>query len=143
MARIESSIFVPKPIEDAFAFLNTRESHLKFIPRIIEFNQTSGGAFGQVGATIRGVLRYFGIRIPVDYEIIEHQPNQKLAMMGRMGPVPFKDGYILSTEKDGTRILFWLELTMTGPAKLLTPFAGLVGRFHAFETLTLLKKQLT
>jgi len=143
MARIESSIFVPKPMEDTFAFLNTRESHLKFIPRIIEFNQTSEGAFGRVGATIRGVLRYFGIRIPVDYEIIEHQPNQRLAMTGRMGPVLFKDGYVLSTEKDGTRILFWLELTLTGPARLLTPFTGLVGKIHAWETLRNLKRELS
>jgi hypothetical protein len=104
--------------------------------------QTSGGAFGQVGATVRGVLRYFGIRIPVDYEIIEHQPHQRLAMRGRVGPVLFKDGYILSAEKGGTRILFWLELTMSGLARLFSPFAGLIGRVHAYETLANLKKVL-
>ena len=142
MTRIESSILVPKTVEDAFVFLNTRESHLKFIPRITEFNQTSPGPFGQVGATLRGMLRYFGMKIPVDYEIIEHQPNKKLAMKGMMGPVLFKDGYVLSPENDGTRITFWLELTMTGLASLFKPFAGLIGKIHAYETLTLLKKQL-
>lgn len=142
MARIESSILVPKTIEDTFRFLNTRESHLKFIPRIAEFNQTSAGPFGQVGATVRGVLRYFGIRIPVDYEIIEHQPNKRLAMKGKMGPVLFKDGYVLSSENDGTRLTFWLELTLTGLATLFQPFAWLIGKFHAYETLSLLKKQL-
>ena len=142
MARIESSILVPKTVEEAFLFLNTRESHLKFIPRITEFNQTSSGAFGQVGATVRGVLRYFGVNIPVDYEIIEHQPNQKLAMKGKMGPVLFKDGYVLSPEMGGTRITFWLDLTMTGLTILFQPFARLIGKIHAWETLTLLKKQL-
>lgn len=142
MTRIESSILVPKTVEDAFVFLNTRESHLKFIPRITEFNQTSPGPFGQVGATLRGMLRYFGMKIPVDYEIIEYQPNKKLAMKGMMGPVLFKDGYVLSPENDGTRITFWLELTMTGLASLFKPFAGLIGKIHAYETLTLLKKQL-
>lgn len=142
MARIESSILVPKSIDDTFAFLNTRESHLKFIPRIVEFNQTSAGAFGQVGATVRGALRYSGVSIPVDYEIIEHQPNQKLAMKGKMGPVLFKDGYVLSSTSHGTRITFWLELTMTGLSKLFQPFAGLIGKVHAWETLSNLKREI-
>jgi hypothetical protein len=140
MARIELSIQVKKSVEETFAFLNTRESHLKFIPRIIEFNQTSAGAFGQVGATVRGTLRYFGMRIPVDYEIIEDQPNERLAMKGKMGPVLFRDGYVLTPDQDGTRITFSLELMMTGLTKLFQPFAGL--KMHAWETLRNLKREL-
>jgi len=142
MSRIESSILVPKSIEDTFAFLNTRESHLKFIPRIVEFKQTSAGVFGKVGATTKGVLNYFGLRIPVDYEIIEHQPTERLAMKGKMGPVLFKDGYILSPDQAGTRITFWLELTMTGSTKPFQPFAGLIGKVHAYETLRNLKREV-
>jgi hypothetical protein len=142
MARVESSIVVPRTIEDAFLFLNTGESHLKFIPRIIEFKQTSTGEFGQMGATMKGLLNYFGMRIPVDYEIIEHQPNQRLAMKGRMGPVVFKDGYVLSGDRDLTEIKFWLELNPMGWAKVFLPFAGLIGKIHAWETLRNLKKEL-
>ena len=142
MARIESSILVHKTVDDTFLFLNTRESHLKFIPRITEFNQTSSGIFGQVGATLKGVLRYFGLNIPVEYEIIEYQRNKRLAMKGKMGPVLFKDGYVLSQENDGTRITFWLELTMTGITILFRPLAGLIGKIHAYETLRNLKREL-
>lgn len=142
MAHIESSILVPKTVEDAFLFLNTRESHLKFIPRITEFNQTSAGPFGQVGATVRGVLQYFGLKIPVDYEIIEHQPNKSLAMKGKMGPVLFRDGYVLSSEGGGTRITFWLELTLTGLTILFQPFTRFIGKIHAWETLRNLKREL-
>ena len=142
MARIESSILVHKTVDDTFLFLNTRESHLKFIPRITEFNQTSSGIFGQVGATLKGVLRYFGLNIPVEYEIIEYQRNKRLAMKGKMGPVLFKDGYVLSQEDDGTRITFWLELTMTGITILFQPLAGLIGKIHAYETLRNLKREL-
>ena len=142
MARIESSILVHKTVDDTFLFLNTRESHLKFIPRITEFNQTSSGIFGQVGATLKGVLRYFGLNIPVEYEIIEYQRNKRLAMKGKMGPALFKDGYVLSQENDGTRITFWLELTMTGITILFQPLAGLIGKIHAYETLRNLKREL-
>ena len=142
MARIESSIQVARSIEATFAFLNKRESHLSFIPRIIELKQTSPGDFGQVGATANGLLNYFGIRIPVQYEIIEHAPVNRLAMNGLMGPISFRDGYILKQNGTGTEINFWLELKPSGWAKMFAPFAGLIGKVHAWETLRNLKREI-
>ena len=143
MARIESVIQVKKQVEDVFAFMNVAENHARFIPNMVEFRQTSTGAFGRVGATANGLLRYLGIvRIPVAYEIIEHDLNRTLAMKGKMGPVFFKDGYVLSPSENGARIKFWLELSPTGWTKLFSPFAKLIGKIHAYETLRNLKKEL-
>jgi len=143
MARIESVIHVKKQVEDVFAFMNVAENHVRFIPNMVEFRQTSAGTFGRVGATANGLLRYLGIiKIPVSYEIIEHDPNHALAMKGKMGPVLFKDGYVLSPSENGARIKFWLELNPTGWARLFSPFAKLIGKIHVYETLTNLRKQL-
>lgn len=142
MARVESSICVPMPIERIFSFLNACESHLKFIPRMTRLDQTSPGAFGRVGTTLSGMLNYFGIRIPVQYEIIEHEGNHRLAMKGQMGPVVFKDGYVLKKNGDGTEIKFWLALMPVGWARLFSPFAGWIGKIHAWETLRNLKREL-
>ena len=142
MARIESSILVPQPVEEVFAFLNERESHLHFIPRMIQLRQTSPGSFGRAGATADGLLNYFGIRIPVRYEIIEYQPVNSLVMRGQMGPVQFKDGYVLTTAQNGSQIKFWLELKPTGWATVFSPFSGLIGKVHAWETLKNLKREL-
>ena len=142
MARIESNLIVSKSIEEVFGFLNRRESHLKFIPRMTHLEQETEGAFGQVGTRLSGMLNYFGIRIPVQYELIEVKPIQQLAMQGQIGPVGFKDGYILRSKPEGTQIHFWLELRPTGWAVLMRPFAGIIGRIHAFETLRNLKKVL-
>ena len=142
MARIESSIQVAKSVEDTFAFLNAPENHRRFIPNMIEFDQTSAGPFGRVGATAQGTLRILGARIELSYEIIEHEQNHRLAMKGLLGPIVFKDGYILDPTRNGTQIKFWLELTLTGLAKILAPFAGLIGRIHAAETLANLGKEL-
>lgn len=109
---------------------------------MISLRQTSRGDFAQPGAKADGMLNYFGIKIPVRYEIIENVPNQKLAMNGLMGPVAFKDGYILSRHNGGTEIKFWLELIPGGWAKILSPFAGLIGRLHAWETLRNLKREI-
>jgi hypothetical protein len=141
MARVESSILVPESAEEVFAFLNACESHLRFIPRMTQLEQTSAGAFGKVGTTLSGMLNYFGFRIPVRYEIIEHELDHRLAMKGEMGPVLFKDGYVLEATGDTTEIRFWLELIPTGWAKLLAPCAGLIGKVHAWETLRNLKRE--
>lgn len=142
MARIESSILVSKCVEDVFAFLNVPENHVKFIPNMIEFNKTSPGPFGRVGATVQGVLRLLGQKMELPYEIIEHEQNHKFAMKGLMGPIAFKDGYILNPTEKGTQIKFWLELSMTGLAKMISPLVGLIGKIHAQETLANLKRAL-
>lgn len=124
MSRIESTIVVENSVEETFAFLSKRESHLNFIPRMVSLTQTSQGNFAHVGGTADGLLNYFGIKIPVKYEIIENVPNQTFAMKGAMPYVDFKDGYILEHQENGTKITFWLELIPSGYAAILSPFAG-------------------
>ena len=142
MARIESRFWASRSINEVFSFLNRCESHRKFIPRMIELHQTSPGSFGQVGTRLSGMLRYFGIRIPVNYEISEVEPDRQLAMRGQMGPILFEDGYILKKNEQGTEIKFWLELMPAGWAKVFYPFMGLIGKVHAWETLRNLKREL-
>lgn len=142
MSRIESTILVPNSIEDVFALLNSRQSHLSFIPRMVELRQTSQGDFGQVGATANGLLNYLGIKIPVQYEIIEHEPLSRLGMKGWMGPVSFTDGYVVSQKETRTEIRFWLDLSPTGWTKIFAPFAALIGKVHAWETLRNLEREL-
>ena len=143
MTRIESTTHVEGKPEQVFAFLNSAESHARFIPNMAEFRQTSAGTFGQVGTRAKGVLSYLGvIKIPVLYVIIEHEGNRRLAMEGEMGPILFKDGYVLRKDGQGTEINFWLELTLTGWTRLLAPFMSLIGRIHAWETLRNLSREL-
>ena len=143
MTRIELTLSVPRPLEDVFAFLNAPESHARFIPNMAEFQQTTPGAFGKIGARAQGRLSYLGlVKINVDYEIIEHVLNERLAMNGKMGPILFKDGYILRKNGSGTELKFWLDLMPTRWAKLLSPLMGLIGRIHAWETLRNLKREL-
>jgi hypothetical protein len=130
-------------LEEVFAFLNASESHAKFIPNMAAFRQTSPGVFGNLGVTAEGLLSYAGlIKIPVHYEIIQFESNRQLAMKGKMGPIDFKDGYLLRRDGNGTEIRFWLELLPAGWVKLLSPFLGFIGKVHAWETLRNLKREL-
>ncbi len=142
MARVETSITIHKPVEEVFAFLGSAENHRRFIPGMLEFKQTSPGPLGRVGATARGVRSDFGVKTEVLYEITEIEPNSKLGMKGAMGPILFRDGYVLSPQGGTTRVNFWLELTLQGLARLARPFINLIGRTHAGETLANLKKEI-
>ena len=140
--RMESMIQINRPAEDIFAFLNAPENHPKFVPGMLEFKKTSPGPLGQVGATVRGVRRFLGRKIELPYEITEYQRGIKLAMKGTMGPILFKDGYVLESMGPNTRVKFWLEFTLTGLMNIARPFVAFVGKAHANETLTNLKKAL-
>ena len=107
-----------------------------------ELRQTSPGAFDQAGTTLSGMLRYFGIDIPVRYEILEVQRNQSLAMRGWMGPMQFRDGYVLRANGAGSQLRFWLDLQPAGWTKVFSPFLPIVGKIHAWETLRNLKREL-
>ena len=140
--RMESMIQIDRPAEDIFAFLNAPENHPKFVPGMLEFKKTSPGPLGQVGAAVRGVRRFLGRKIELPYEITEYQRVIKLAMKGAMGPILFKDGYVLESMGPNTRVKFWLEFTLTGLMNIARPFVAFVGKAHAHETLTNLKKAL-
>lgn len=142
-SRIEETVLINRPIEDIFAFLNIPENHPKFVPGMLEFKKTSPGRLERVGATVRGVRRFLGRRMELPYEITEYEPNNKLAMKGALGPIRFSDGYMLEAlGGSGTRVKFWLELSLTGLMKLANPFVVLLGKTHANETLANLKSTL-
>ena len=141
-SRLEATILINRPAEDIFTFLNNPDNHPKFVPGMLEFNKTSPGPLGQVGATVQGVRRFLGRKMELPYEITEYQRGTRLGMKGAMGPITFKDGYVLESMGPSTRVKFWLELTLTGVMKLARPFIAVIGRTHANETLTNLKKAL-
>lgn len=140
--RLEATILINRPAEDVFEFLDIPENHTKFVPGMLEFKKTSPGPLGQVGATVRGVRQFLGRRMELPYEITEYEPGTTLAMKGAIGPVTFRDGYVLDPVGTSTRVRFWLEPTLTGLMKLAKPFVVWQGKIHASETLVNLKRAL-
>jgi len=147
--RLEATILINRPAEDIFRFLNNPENHPKFVPGMLEFNKTSPGTFEQVGASVQGVRRFLGLRMELPYEITEYQRDARLGMKGAMGPLTFRDGYVLEAMGPSTRVQFWLEFMLTGITseavlwtKIAHPLLAVVGRAHANETLVNLKKAL-
>jgi hypothetical protein len=142
MDKLEASMLIDRSAEDIFAFLSVPENHPKFVPGMLEFRKTSPGPLGQVGATARGLRRFFGLKMELPYEITEYEQNIRLGMKGAMGPITFEDGYILDPRGASTLVSFWLRPTLSGLAKLVRPIVVQMGKAHAVETLDGLKKAL-
>lgn len=142
MSRLEVRRVIERPAEDVFAFINIPENHTRFVPGMLEFRKTSQGSLGQVGATVQGVRKVLGQRLELPYEIIEFEPNKRLGMTGALGPIAFRDGYILDPRGSKTRVTFWLEFLLDGVLNLAKPILVPWGRLHGVETLVNLKKWL-
>ena len=142
MIHIDSEIVVSNSIHDIFTYLNSPGNHARFIPNMIHFNQTSLGAFGRVGAKANGILNILGVNIKISYELIEHEPDRRLAMKGSLGPLLFKDGYVLEIVGNKTKIKFWLEIDVRGVLILFQSLTSLIAKLHARETLQNLRREL-
>jgi carbon monoxide dehydrogenase subunit G len=140
--RLEASILIDRSAEDIFKFLNHPENHPRFVPGMLEFKKGSPGPIQEPGTSIRGIRRFLGRRLELPYEITEYQRGTRLGMRGAMGPLRFEDGYILEAMGSSTRVKFWLEFTLTGLMALARPVLAIVGKTHAHETLTNLKRAL-
>ena len=140
--RLEATILINRPAEEVFTFLNRPENHPKFVPGMLEFKKGSPGPIEQVGTSIQGVRRFLGRTIELPYEITEYQRGTRLGMRGAMGPIKFEDGYVLESMGPNTRVKFWLEFALTGVMLIARPFLAIVGKTHAHETLTNLKRAL-
>ena len=140
--RLEATILIHRPADDIFTFLNNPENHPKFVPGMLEFKKISPGPFEQIGTSVQGVRRFLGLRMELPYEITEYQRGSRLGMKGVLGPITFKDGYVLESMGPNTRVKFWLEFMLTGVLKISRPFLAVVGKTHAHETLANLKKAI-
>ena len=140
MSRAEVTTSINRPAAVVFEFLASPENHPRFVPGMVELHQTSPGAFGSVGATLRGMRRDFFVQTPLSYEVTEYQPGSKLSLRGAMGAIGFEDGYIVEPDGGRTRVTFWLKLKPKGLMWLATPVLALLGRQHAAETIANLRR---
>jgi hypothetical protein len=140
--RIEAHTLIEKSPHEIFAFLSVPENHAKFIPGMLEFKGASPGSFAQVGAKALGLRRLLGRRLDLPYEIIESEPDKKLAMKGEMGPISYEDGYLLEPRGSGTRVTFWLRFKPAGWIWLAMPILIPWGKIHGAETAANLKRVL-
>jgi uncharacterized protein YndB with AHSA1/START domain len=122
MTKAEASVIIDRPTEAVWSFIVSDVD--KFAkatnPDVIESKQTSTGPIG-VGTTFRE-MRSKTPKV-MDYRVTEYEPNRKLSLEIRSGPIKGS----VATEKveniEGkTRFTETTDYHMSGFYKLLQPF---------------------
>jgi hypothetical protein len=55
------------------------------------------------------------------HEVIEFEPDKKMTIVQKTGPVPFKATYLYQSENGGTRFTMQIEAETTGFFKFASP----------------------
>jgi carbon monoxide dehydrogenase subunit G len=117
-----SSIVINRPVGDVFAFLADAENDKRWRPGVVEIRRRSGTGAGAVyDQRVKGPL---GRQIVADVEIVEFEPQRRIAFRTIAGPVRPEGSYELEPVDGGTRVTFELRAQLRGPSKLMAPMVA-------------------
>lgn len=143
MIRLEDSITVSRPIEEAFAYVADFETVAEWDPGVQAAERQTPGVEG-VGAAYRVVATFRGREIPMTYETVEHDPPHRVVLVGEGANIHARDAITFeAVDATTTRITYQAEFKLRWPWRLLEPFlrgtfrrlgdAGLQGMQRALD----------
>lgn len=139
MATYETSIVIPCPIDDAFAFVSDFRNAAKWDPRTYEVEKTTAGPIG-VGTifTLHGGVIPKTSRItrlpiprsllanPLPYEVVAFEPPHRLVLAGANRVMRYRDDIEFVAAGADTRMRYAAELALNGVLAIGEPLLRLV-----------------
>jgi dehydrogenase/reductase SDR family protein 12 len=127
MAKLQETIEVTTPIEEAFDYVADFSTTARWDPGIAEATRADDGPVG-LGSRFDVVAVFNGRRLPLTYEIVEFDRPHVVALRGEGPNFRGLDRIGFTREGDArTRIDYQADIELTGVAKLVQPF--MKGRF--------------
>ena len=135
-----NTVAIEREVADVFAFL----SHFENLPRWnYALDRTERVDTGPVGVGAQYVQTRTVPRAAVErFEVIEHHPDQLVAIRGTLGPFEATSSYRLEAVGDATRLSNTMQLERPGPLQLATKLAGPRVRSAVADNLNVLKELL-
>ena len=128
MARFVDAIDLPLPPEQAFDLLADFGRLPEWDPGVVEAGRLGRGPIGR-GSRFRVVSAVFGRRIPLTYEVIEHERPLRLVLRAREGAFTSLDEITFVPRAGGTRVTYDARLLLSGLARLADPLLQLAFGF--------------
>ena len=124
--RLREVIEVPRPIEEAFAFVADFANAGHWDPSVERSERVGGpdgvSASGGVGAEYRLMIQFDGRSLSMIYRIVTFEPPRRVVLNGSSPTVRALDDISFeSTPAGGTRITYVADLTMRHVLRLLEP----------------------
>lgn len=117
MPDASNSVVIDRPVNEVFAFLSDAENDKRWRPGVVEIRRRSG----QPVIYDQRVKGPFGRTVSADIEIVDVEPERRIAFRTITGPVRPSGSYRLEPAGEATRVTFELSAELRGPAKLMAP----------------------
>jgi uncharacterized membrane protein len=97
---VKQNVFINLPAEDIFAYVSDFENLVDWSSVMIAARKISPGAI-EVGAMIRGTVRFLGKWVDITFDIVEYEPGRCLTIKSTSGIAPFLFCYQFEPAEDG------------------------------------------
>lgn len=121
MVKIETSVLVNQPIEKVFDFVTTPENDSQWYIGIESRDHTPGEPAG-VGSTSMSEIRFLGVTMTVEWEVVGYEAPNMIKVKTTKGPVSLEAGYKFETVAAGqTKVTVHGEADVSGVFSLAEP----------------------
>jgi uncharacterized protein YndB with AHSA1/START domain len=120
--RFTNTITIDRRPAEVFGFLADFENVPLWNYAISETRKISGGAVG-VGTRYRQT-RTRPTRSDETFEVTGFEPDRRLSIRGALGPFHSEVTYLLTPAEGGTALTNTMDLTPSGPLRLVAPLAA-------------------
>lgn len=117
---LDRSIVVRGEVASAFAYVADFSNAAEWDPGIETARRTSPGPVG-VGSTFELVAEFMGRKLVTTYEVIEHEPPQRVVVRGGTSRFTSTDTIVLEQQGDDVRIGYNAVFELKGILGLAEP----------------------
>lgn len=120
MIELEVTTHIEAPVEAVFAYSANNENDPTWMDEVKKVEKTSEEPIG-VGSTFNNYVDFMGRTINDSHEVIEYEPNKKMTIVQKTGPIPFKATYLYQPDNGGTRFTMQIEAETKGFFRIASP----------------------
>ena len=110
MTRVETSVVIQRPVEEVFEYVIQPENLSEWAPGYLQATSTSEGSI-RVGSTSTRVTDFGGRRSESEHVVTEFEPNARISVRTKSGPLEINELFEVEAVEDGTRVTIAEEVT--------------------------------
>ena len=117
--KLQKTVVADKPLDAVFGYLSDFTTTTDWDPgTVVTVNHHGDGG---VGTTYLNTSTFLGRQTQLTYIVREFVPGQRIRLRGQNKTVTAVDTMTFRSIEAGTEVTYTAELTLKGPARLLTP----------------------
>ncbi|MCG8423487.1 MAG: SRPBCC family protein [Proteobacteria bacterium] len=125
MAHYVTSLIIPQPIEETFAFISDFRNAPRWDPQTLEAYKVTDGPVGH-GTSFLLVGTFLMNKLILPYEIVGYDPPRELTLFGQTNTLTYRDRIEFAPTGKQTQLTYNAQLDFKSILKLANPVLQLV-----------------